>query len=91
MTHLVHKLILMPQAMKIQDGMVAVDKEWEEPETTPAWQLEKVKSEKEVGNTKREKESPLCYTDGHVSPQIMRSRNQNFRSIKVESYSEVTL
>ena len=39
----------------------AVDKEWKKLETIPGWQLEKVKS------AKRQKESPLCYTDGHMS------------------------
>ena len=50
MTHynLVHTFIPMPQAMKIPDANAAVDKEWKKPETIPAWQLEKVKSKKEV-------------------------------------------
>ena len=50
MTHhnLVHMFILMPQAMKIPDAKAAVDKEWKKLETIPAWQLEKVKSKKEV-------------------------------------------
>ena len=45
---LVHKFIPMPQAMKIADANAAVDKEWKKLETTPAWQLDRVKSEKEV-------------------------------------------
>ena len=50
MTHnnLVHKLIPMPQAMKIPDAEVAVDKEWKTLETVRAWDLEQVKSKKEV-------------------------------------------
>ena len=50
MTHynLVHKFIPMPQVMKIPDAKAAVDKEWKKLETTPAWNLEKVKSKKEV-------------------------------------------
>ena len=49
MTHynLVHKFIPMPQAMKT-DAKAAVDKRMEKLETIPAWQLEKVKSKKEV-------------------------------------------
>ena len=39
--------ILMPQARKIPDAKSAVDKEWQELETSPAWQLGKIKS-KEV-------------------------------------------
>ena len=50
MTHynLVHKFISIPQAIKIPDAKAAVDKEWKKVETIPAWQLEKVKSKKEV-------------------------------------------
>ena len=44
----VHKFILLPQAMKILDAQAAVDKEWKKLETIPAWQLGKVKSKKEV-------------------------------------------
>ena len=46
--NLVHKFIPMRHAMKIPDAKAAVDKEWEKVETLPAWQLEKVKSKKEV-------------------------------------------
>ena len=34
--------------MKIPDAKAAVDKEWKKLETMPAWQLERVKSKKEV-------------------------------------------
>ena len=43
-----HKLIPMLQAMKIPGAKAAVDKEWKKLETTPAWQLGKFKSKKEV-------------------------------------------
>ena len=46
--NLVHKLIPMPQAMKIPDAKAAVDKEWKKLETIPAWQLDKVICKKEV-------------------------------------------
>ena len=42
------------------------------------------------GSTQRQKESPLCYVDGHLSSQICRGWNQNFRSVKAESCSEET-
>ena len=50
MTHynLVHKFIPMPQAIRILDAKAAVDKEWKKLETVPAWQLDNVKSKKEV-------------------------------------------
>ena len=38
----------MPQAMKIPDAKAAVDKEWKKLETIPAWDVRKVKSQKEV-------------------------------------------
>ena len=40
--------IPMPQAMKIPDAKAAVDKEWKKLETIPAWDVRKVKSQKEV-------------------------------------------
>ena len=46
--NLVHKFMPVPQAMKIPDAKAAVDKEWKKLETTPAWQMEKVTSKKEV-------------------------------------------
>ena len=69
--HLVHKFIPMPQGMKIPDAESAVDKEWKKLETSHAWNLEKVKGNKEVilDAQRDEKESPLCFTDGHVSPR----------------------
>ena len=69
--NLVHKFILLPQAMKIPDVEAAVDKEWKKLETIPAWHSDKVKSKKEVflEAQKRQKESPLCHTDGHTPPQ----------------------
>ena len=44
--NLVHKLIPMPQALKIQDAKAAVRKEWEILEKIPAWQLTKVRNKK---------------------------------------------
>ena len=46
--NLVHKFIPMPSAMKIPDAKAAVDKEWKKLETIPAWQLDKVKSNKRL-------------------------------------------
>ena len=42
--------------------------------------FEKVKSEKEVafGNTERQKESPLCHTDGRMPPQKCEVGTQIF-------------
>ena len=53
--NLVHKFILMPQAMKIPEAKAAVDKEWEKLEKIPAWDLTKVRSKKEVIDETRTK------------------------------------
>ena len=46
--NLVHKFIPMPQAMKILDATGSVEKEWKKLDTIPSWQLDKVRSKKEV-------------------------------------------
>ena len=51
--NLVHKFILMPQAMKIPAAKAAVDKEWEKFEKISAWNLTKVRSKKQVNNEAR--------------------------------------
>ena len=53
--NLVHKFILMPQAMKIPAAKAAVDKEWEKLEKISAWNLTKVRSKKEVIDEARTK------------------------------------
>ena len=59
----------MPQAMKIPAAKAAVDKEWEKLEKISAWNLTKVRSEKEVIDEARTKgaKSSFCLTDGHLS------------------------
>ena len=46
----------MLQAMKIPDAKAAVDKEWKNLETVPAWDVKKVNSIKEVikGGTEKQ-------------------------------------
>ena len=90
---LVHKFILMPQAIIIPDAKLAVGKEWKKLETIPAWQLVKVKSKKEVIlEAQRDKKkvhfAPLMDI-GHLKK--MRSWSRNFSIVKVEPYFEVTL
>ena len=81
MTHcdLVHKFILVPQAIEIPDGKL---------EKIPAWNLDKVKSKKELilEAQKDQKESPLC-TLMDICQLKNRSWNQHFRSTKAESRS----
>ena len=56
--NLLHKFIPLPQAMKVPKAESAVDKDWQKLDMMPAWQLEKVKNQKEIileekGNTKK--------------------------------------
>ena len=69
--------------MKIPDAKAAVDKEWKF-ETIPAWDLEIVNSKKEVTleAQRDEKESPLCHTDGHMSPQKCGVRTNKLQKYK---------
>ena len=54
--NLVHKFILMPQAIKIPAAKAAVDKEWEKiGENFGVWNLTKVRSKKEVIDEARTK------------------------------------
>ena len=73
--NLVYKLIPMPHALRIPDAKAAVVKEWKKLETIPAWQVGKVKSNKRrlFWKHRETKKSPLCYIDGHLSSQKMRS------------------
>ena len=53
--NLVHKLIPVPQAMKIPAAKAAVDKEWEKLEKIPAWDITKVRNKLEVIDEARTK------------------------------------
>ena len=73
--NLVHKFFPKPQSIKIPDVKAAVDKEWKKLQTIPAWKQEKVRNEKEVievisWSTWKQKASPLCIIDGHLSLRI---------------------
>ena len=60
--NLVHKFIPVPQAVKIPAAKAAVDKEWEKPETIPAWDLTKVRSKKEVIDDAKTKGATVHFT-----------------------------
>ena len=47
-TILAHKFVPMPQALKILDAKAAMDRDWEKLEKLPAWQLNNLKSKREV-------------------------------------------
>ena len=86
LTHynVVHKFVPVLQAMKILDAKAAVNKEWEKLEKIPAWQMDKVKSKKDVIllSTRSEKESPLCCIDGHLSFQELPNKKQKHQKYK---------
>ena len=87
MTHynLVHKFIPVPQAMTIPDAKAAMDKEWKKLETIPAWQLDKVKSKKEVIlEAQRDKEKvhfatlmDICHLENaEVEPKCQKNKGR---------------
>ena len=59
--NMVHKFILMPQAMKIPAAKAAVDKEWEKLDKIPAWDKTKVRSKKEVIDEARTKDGKVHF------------------------------
>ena len=67
--NLVHKLIPMPQAMKIPAAKAAVDKEWEILEKFSAWNLKKVRSKKRGDRWSKDEGRKRSFrlTDGHMS------------------------
>ena len=71
-----HKFVPMPQAMKIPDAKAAVDQD------NPSMATGKSQEQEGGQSRSRLKESPLCYTDGHLS---------SHKSTKAESCSVVTL
>ena len=83
----VHKFIPMPQTMKIPDAKAAVDKEWKKLETIPTWDLEKVKSKKEV-ILEAQREQKEMSTLPHwrtFATSKMRGWNQNYRSLNTKA------
>ena len=75
----VHKFIPVPRSMKIPDAEASVDKERKkEARNKPSMATgESQEQERSYSrSTKRHKESPLCYIDGHMSPQKRAVRTQ---------------
>ena len=60
-SNLVHKLILVNQAMKILDAKAAHDRKWEEPEQFPASSVTKFKNKKEVIEHAQKKERQFLF------------------------------
>ena len=79
--------------MKIPDAKAAVDKERKKLETIPAWQLEEVKSNKEIilEAQRDKKKVHICFVDGQMSPQKSGVRTHMYKNTKAESCSRRTL
>ena len=90
--NLVHKIIPMPQAIKIPAANAAVDKEREKLEKISAWNLRKARSKKEVMNEARTKDAKVHFASlmdiCHVK---MLNWRQSTKNTKGELYSEVIL
>ena len=90
--NLVHKIIPMPQAMKIPAAKAAVDKEWEKMEKIPAWDLTKVKSKSEVIDEARTKGAKVHFASlmgiCHLKNAELEAKHTKY---KVELYSEAIL
>ena len=90
--NLVHKFILMPQAMKIPAAKAAVDKEWGKLEKISAWNLTKVKSKKQVIDEAKTWGAKVHFASlMDICHLKMLNWRQSTKIIKVELYSEAIL
>ena len=80
---LVHKFIPVRQAMKIPAAKAAVDKEWEESEKIPAWNLTKVRSRKEVIDEARTKDRKVHFASlmdiCHLKNAELDAKHQKYK------------
>ena len=80
---LVHKFILMPQAMKIPAAKAAVDKEWEKLEKIPPWDMTKVRSKKEVIDEARTKGAKVHFASlmdiCHLKNAELETKHQKYK------------
>ena len=80
--NLVHKFIPAPQAMKIP-ATKTVDKEWEELEKIPAWNLTKIRSKKEVIDDARTKGAKVHFASlmdiCHLKNAELEAKHQKYK------------
>ena len=78
-----HKFVLMPQAMKIPAAKAAVDKECEQVEQIPAWDLTKVRSKKEVIDEARTKGAKVHFASlmdmCHLKNAELETKHQKYK------------
>ena len=81
--NLVHKLIPLPQAMKIPAAKAAVDKEWEKLEKIPAWYLTKVRNKSEVIDEARTSGAKVHFASlmgiCHLNNAEMETKHQKYK------------
>ena len=81
--NLVHKFVPMPQAMKIPAAEAAVDKEWEKLEKISAWNLTKVRSEKQVIDEARTSGAKVHFASlmdiCHVKNAELEAKHQKYK------------
>ena len=92
--NLVHKPAPIRQAMRILDAKAAVDKEWEELENSPDWQMTNVKNKKKEvikKGSRRGRDGPFLLR--RWTPATFRtwSWSKSSTNTKVVWYSEVML
>ena len=80
--NLVHKSILMPQAMKIPAAEAAVDQEWKNVEKILVWDMTKVRSKKEVIDEARTKGAKVHFASPmdicHLKKAELEGKHQQF-------------
>ena len=91
--NLAYKFVLMPQAMKIPEAKKSSGSRMGEVRKVASVAIVQNKEQKggHSASTKRDKGSPFCCIDGHLSSQKMRSWNRSIKSTLDQSCSEVTL
>ena len=90
--NLVHKLIPLPQALKIPAAKAAVDKEGRKLENISAWILTKVRSKKEVIDEARASGATVHFASlMDICHLKMLNWRQSTKNTKVELYSAVIL
>ena len=81
--NLVHKFILMPQAMKIPAAKAAMVKAWEKLEKIPAWDLTKVRSKSEVIDEARTKGAKVHFASlmdiCHLKNAELETKHQKYK------------
>ena len=81
--NLVHRFILMPEAMKIPEAKAAVDKEWGKLQKIPAWQQTKVRNKKDVIDEARKEGKTVHFASlvdiCHLNNSELEPKHQKYK------------